>query len=74
MIESRVQIASEAEINYAVLGVDSLALADAAEGCDFLRVGESVALINLGASNTSIHFIKDGKSNFIRDVNWARKN
>lgn len=73
VIESRVQIASEAEISYGVLGVDSLALADAAEGCDFLRVGESVALINLGASNTSIHFIKDGKSNFIRDVNWGAK-
>lgn len=73
VIESRVQIASEAEMSYGVLGVDSLALADAAEGCDFLRVGESVALIDLGASNTSIHFIKDGKSNFIRDVNWGAK-
>ncbi|NUM52179.1 MAG: type IV pilus assembly protein PilM [Candidatus Hydrogenedentes bacterium] len=73
VIESRVQIASEAEMSYSVLGVDSLALADAAEGCDFLRVGESVALINLGASNTSIHFVKDGKSNFIRDVNWGAK-
>ncbi|MCC6796717.1 MAG: type IV pilus assembly protein PilM [Candidatus Hydrogenedentes bacterium] len=73
VIESRVQIASEAEMSYGVLGVDSLALADAAEGCDFLRVGESVALINLGASNTSIHFVKDGKSNFIRDVNWGAK-
>lgn len=73
VIESRIQVAREAEINYGVLGVDSLALADAAEGCDFLRVGESVALINLGASNTSIHFVKDGKSNFIRDVNWGAK-
>ena len=73
VIESRVQIANEAELSYGVLGVDSLALADAAEGCDFLRVGESVAIINLGASNTSIHFIKDGKSNFIRDVNWGAK-
>ncbi|MDZ4860349.1 MAG: pilus assembly protein PilM, partial [Candidatus Hydrogenedentes bacterium] len=73
VIESRVQVAAEAELNYGVLGVDSLALADAAEGCDFLRVGESVALINLGASNTSIHFIKDGRSNFIRDVNWGAK-
>lgn len=73
VIESRVQIASAAELSYGVLGVDSLALADAAEGCDFLRVGEAVALINLGASNTSIHFIKDGKSNFIRDVNWGAK-
>jgi type IV pilus assembly protein PilM len=71
VIESRVQIADAAQIQFAGLGVDSLALADAAEGCDFLRVGESVALINLGLSNTSIHFVKDGVSNFIRDVNWG---
>ncbi|MBX7257484.1 MAG: pilus assembly protein PilM [Candidatus Hydrogenedentes bacterium] len=73
VIESRVQIAQEAEIAYSALSVDSLALADAAEACDFLRVGESVALINLGATTTSIHFVKDGKSNFIRDVSWGSR-
>jgi len=73
VIESRVQIAQEAEIAYGALSVDSLALADAAESCDFLRVGESVALINLGATTTSIHFVKDGKSNFIRDVSWGSR-
>ncbi len=73
VIESRVQIAQEAEIAYGALSVDSLALADAAEACDFLRVGESVALINLGATTTSIHFVKDGKSNFIRDVSWGAR-
>ncbi len=72
-ITNRVLIADAADIQYGALSVDSLALADAAEGCDFLRVGESVALINLGAANTSIHFIKDGISNFIRDVNWGAR-
>ncbi len=71
VIESRVQIADMAEVEYSMLSVDSLALADAAEGCDFLRVGESVALVNLGASTTSVHFIKDGISSFIRDVSWG---
>lgn len=73
VIESRIQIAEAAEIHYSVLGVDSLALADAAECCDFLRVGESVALLNLGATTTSIHFIKDGLSNFIRDISWGAR-
>lgn len=73
VIDSRVQIADLAEVRYSVLGVDSLALADAAESCDFLRVGESVALVNMGASSTSIHFIKDGLSNFIRDVSWGAR-
>lgn len=73
VIESRVQIAEAADVHYSILGVDSLALADAAEVCDLLSVGESVALINLGAATTSIHFIKDGQSNFIRDVSWGGK-
>ncbi|MBN2311967.1 MAG: type IV pilus assembly protein PilM, partial [Candidatus Hydrogenedentes bacterium] len=73
VIDSRVQVADAAGIEYGILGVDSLALADAAEACDFLRVGESVALVNMGASTTSIHFVKDGISNFIRDVNWGAR-
>lgn len=73
VIETRVQIAHEAEVQYGILGVDSLALADAAEACDFLRVGESVALINLGATTTSIHFVRDSQSNFIRDVSWGAR-
>ena len=51
----------------------SLALADAAEGCDFLRIGETVAMVNIGLSSASIHFIKDGVSNFIRDVSWGSR-
>jgi len=73
VIDARVQIADAAEIEYSILGVDSLALADAAEGCDFLRVGETVALVNIGLSSTSVHFVKDGVSNFIRDVSWGAR-
>lgn len=73
VIDSRVQIAAAANIQYGVLSVDSLALADAAEGCDLLRVGETVALVNIGASSVSIHFTKDGISNFVRDVSWGAR-
>ena len=66
VIESRVQIAEAAGIQYGILSVDSLSVSDAAEGCDFLGTGETVALINLGASSASIHFVRDGISNFIR--------
>jgi type IV pilus assembly protein PilM len=72
-IDSRVQIMDATELEFAVLGVDSLALADAAEACDFLRVGETVALVNIGLTSASIHFVKDGISNFIRDVNWGSR-
>lgn len=73
LIDSRVQVAEAAGIEYNILGVDSLALADAAEACDFLRVGETVALVDIGASSTIVHFVKDGVSNFYRDVNWGSK-
>ena len=73
VIDSRVQLSAAAEFQYSALSVDSLALADAAEGCDFLRVGETVALINIGATSASIHFTRDGVSNFIRDVSWGAK-
>lgn len=73
LIDSRVQIAASAGVQFNILGVDSLALADAAEGCDFLRVGETVALIDLGVTSTIIHFVRDGVSNFYRDVNWGAR-
>lgn len=73
VIDSRVQIMDAAECQCAVLGVDSLALADAAEGCELLREGETVAMVNIGLTSASIHFIKDGISNFIRDVSWGTR-
>lgn len=73
IIDSRVQIMNASELEYSILGVDSLALADAAEACDVLRVGETVALVNIGLTSASIHFVKDGVSNFIRDVNWGAR-
>jgi type IV pilus assembly protein PilM len=73
VIDTRVQIAGAADVQYGMLTVDSLALADAAESCDFLRVGETVALVNIGLSSSSIHFVRDGISSFIRDVNWGAR-
>lgn len=73
VIDTRVQIADAASVQFGVLSVDSLALADAADSCSMLNPEETVALINLGASSTSIHFTRDGISNFIRDVNWGAR-
>ena len=73
VIEQRVQYADIAEIEFSILSVDSLALADAAEECKFFNKNETVALINIGASSVSIHFTKNGESNFIRDISWGGK-
>ncbi len=73
VIDSRVQIFETAELQCGMLGVDSLALADAAEACDVFRSGETVALVNVGLTSASIHFVRDGISSFIRDVNWGAR-
>jgi type IV pilus assembly protein PilM len=73
VIDSRVQFADAAEIQYNALSVDSLALADAADSCHMFAANETVALINIGSSTVSIHFTKDGVSNFIRDISWGAK-
>lgn len=73
VIDQRIQFADIAGIEYSILSVDSLALADAAEECQFFNKNETVALINIGATSASIHFTKDGESNFIRDIGWGSK-
>lgn len=73
VIESRVQIAEASEVQFGVLSVDSLSLADAAEAAGMLKAGETLALVNVGASSASIHFMRDGVSNFIRDVSWGAR-
>lgn len=73
VIDSRVQYADAADIQYNMLSVDSLALADAADSCNMLVENETAALINIGSSTVSIHFTKNGVSNFIRDISWGAK-
>jgi type IV pilus assembly protein PilM len=56
-----------------VVGVTTLAIADALELNGGFRPEESVALINIGASSTNIHFCRDGVSNFTRDISRGGK-
>ena len=73
VITSRIQVAEASEIQFSILSIDSLALADAADVCKLLRRDESIAMVNIGHTSTNIHFIKDGVSNFIRDVSWGAR-
>jgi type IV pilus assembly protein PilM len=54
-----------------LLGVTTLAIADAFEANAGFRADETVALVNVGASSTNIHFCRDGISNFTRDISRA---
>lgn len=73
VVDMRLQILSNAEVECGILTVDSLALADAGEVFNLFQPNESVALIDIGLTSSSIQFIKQGVSNFIRDVNWGAR-
>lgn len=51
-----------------ILGVTTLAIADAFEANGGFQPEETVALINIGATSTNINFCRDGVSNFTRDI------
>lgn len=51
-----------------ILNVTTLAIADSVETNNGFKQDETVALINIGASSTNIHFCRDGISNFTRDI------
>lgn len=54
-----------------IIGVTTLAIADAVEANGGFGQDETVALINIGASSTNIHFCRDGVSSFTRDISRA---
>lgn len=54
-----------------LLGVTTLAIADAYEANMGFREDETVALVNVGSSSTNMHFCRDGTSNFTRDISRA---
>jgi type IV pilus assembly protein PilM len=54
-----------------LLGVTTLAISDSFEANRGFKVDETVALVNIGASSTNIHFCRDGISNFTRDISRA---
>lgn len=68
VIDQRVSLFRSADLQPHLLGVNTLALADCGELNKQLRPDETVALINIGAQTTNIHFCRDGVSNFTRDI------
>ncbi len=68
MIHQALSLLNSAGIQANLLGVTTLAIADAFELNGGFRNDETVALVNIGASSTNIHFCRDGVSNFTRDI------
>ena len=54
-----------------MLGVTTLAIADSFEANSGFGSDETIALVNIGASATNIHFCRNGVLNFTRDISRA---
>ncbi len=68
MISKTLDLLKSAGMPTNILGITTLAIADAVEANGGFKKNETVALINIGASSTNIHFCRDGVSNFTRDI------
>ncbi|MGC8738283.1 MAG: pilus assembly protein PilM [Candidatus Hydrogenedens sp.] len=72
-INSRLRIFQACDIACSVFDIDSIAVYNAIERCHLLHPEESVAIFDIGYSSSSIHFVRDMKSVFIRDLMWGAK-
>jgi type IV pilus assembly protein PilM len=68
MIDKTLSLLRSVGISPNILGITTLAIADAFEANGGFQPDETVALINIGASSTNIHFCRNGISNFTRDI------
>ncbi len=68
IIDERVDLFRTVNVQPHVLSVNTLALADSCDANGQFRENETVALVNIGAQTTNIHFCRDGVSNFTRDI------
>ncbi len=72
-INSRLRIFQACDISCSVFDIDSIAIYNAIERCHLLHPEESIAIFDIGYSSSSIHFVRDRKSVFIRDLMWGAK-
>ena len=68
MVNEHQSLIQQAGLQPAVIDVDSFALSNMFE-LNYDTAKESVALVNIGASNVNIHVVRGGVSAFTRDVN-----
>jgi type IV pilus assembly protein PilM len=72
-ISSRLNIFQMCDIQCSVFDIDSIAMLNAIERSRLLHPEETVAIFDIGYSSSSIHFVRDMKSVFIRDLMWGAK-
>jgi type IV pilus assembly protein PilM len=68
MVNDYISLAEMAGLDPRIIDVDAFALQNAFELNYDSQAGESIALIDIGASKTSLNILKGGNSVFMRDV------
>lgn len=72
-INSRLSTLSQINLQCSVLDLDSIAVYNAIKASGLMKPNESLAIFDIGYSSSSIHFVRDLKSVFIRDLGWGAK-
>lgn len=73
VINSRLNVLEEAKIQCSVFDIDSIAVFNAIQASNLMRPNETLAIFEVGFISSSVHFVRDCKSIFIRDLGWGAK-
>ncbi|MBS3757384.1 MAG: type IV pilus assembly protein PilM [Desulfobacterales bacterium] len=70
MVSDYINLIDNAQLNLCIIDIDAFALQNIYEA-NYGEQGENVALIDIGASKTSINILKGNTSVFLRDVSFG---
>ncbi|MCX8064371.1 MAG: type IV pilus assembly protein PilM, partial [Candidatus Hydrogenedentes bacterium] len=73
VINSRLNVLGQADLQCSVFDLDSIAVYNAIKVSRLMKPGESLAIFDIGFTSSSIHFVRDFRSVFIRDLGWGGK-
>jgi type IV pilus assembly protein PilM len=71
LIRRKVQLAKEASLDCVLMDVDGLALLNCFSEFEKVRPGQTVAVLNIGSSYTTLAIMGDNRWPFIRDITYA---
>ncbi|MCX8065512.1 MAG: pilus assembly protein PilM, partial [Candidatus Hydrogenedentes bacterium] len=73
VIISRLNVLGQTDLQCSVFDLDSIAVYNAIKISRLMKPSESLAIFDIGFTSSSIHFVRDFRSVFIRDLGWGGK-
>lgn len=71
VIQNKIQLVQESSLECALMDVDGLALLNCFSAYEQPRAGQTVAILNVGSSSTTLAIMGDNEVPFIRDMAYA---